>query len=112
MKIDFPKIFRDFSCTEYAPEVVGTVTVWVNPPTRLLQELSEAYKTYINGDGQEGKESFFALLSEILSQTDNKFSVEDLLSIQDTDTDPMFFAWFQGRILKEINEHRFTLKKV
>lgn len=112
MKIEFPKITRDFSCAEYAPEVEGSFTVWVNPPTRLLSELSEAFKTYTAGDGQEGKESFFALLSELLSQTENKYTPAELMEIQESDTDPMFWPWLQGRVLKEINEHRFALKKV
>lgn len=112
MKIEFPKIFREFSCTEYAPEVQGNITVWVNPPTHLLTSLSDAFKAYLAGDGQEGRDEFFALLSEILSQTENQFTPADLMEIQASDTDPMFWHWLQARILKEINEHRFALKKV
>jgi hypothetical protein len=113
MKIDFPKINKSFSCTEYAPEVDVTFTVWVNPETKMLGELSGAYREYIE-KGEEARDAFLTLLSGILSQTDNNWTVDDLRELQDktTETDPMFWLWLQDRILKEISAHRFALKKV
>ena len=113
MKIDFPKILRPFSCTEYAPEAEITFTVWVNPPTILLSDLSSAFKLYME-KGEEGQVVFLALLSEILSQGADAWPADDLKELLEKtqDTDPMFWMWLQNRILKEIGEHRFALKKV
>jgi len=110
---DFPKINRTFSCAEYAPEVDINFTVWVNPPTKLLEELSGAYKAYME-NGQEARDAFLAHLSVILSQTPEKWTVDELRELQDgtQDTDPTFWYWLQDRILKEIGNHRFALKKV
>jgi hypothetical protein len=112
MKITFPKITKDFSCTEYAPEAEITFTVWVNPPTKLLSDLSDAYTAYAE-KGEEGREMFMPLLAEILSQGDNTWTPDELKELQDgvADTDPMFWHWLQDRILKEIREHRIVLKK-
>lgn len=113
MKIDFPKIKRVFTCTEYAPEADISFTVWVNPSTKLLTELSDAFKAYME-KGEEGRDAFLSLLSEILSQAEDKWTLDDLKELQEKtqDTDPMFWMWLQNRILKEISEHRFVLKKV
>jgi hypothetical protein len=82
MKIAFPKINKNFSCTEYAPEVDVNFSVWVNPPTHLLAELSGAYKAYVE-KGEEARDAFLAPLSLILSQTDNKWSTDELRELQD-----------------------------
>jgi hypothetical protein len=112
VKIDFPKINKSFSCTEYAPEADIPFTVWVNPETKKLSDLAGAYKEY-QEKGEEARDAFLTILSEILSQTDNKWSAEDLRELQDKtlETDPMFWLWLQDRILKEISAHRFALKK-
>ena len=113
MKLNFPKIVRDVSLSEYAPEINSTIQVWVNPSGRLLAALADTFRAYVDSKGQEGQDAFLAVLSELLSQGADKWSVDELRELYEgtTDTDPAFWMWLQNRILKEISEHRHGVKK-
>lgn len=86
--------------------------VWVNPPQKLLNELATTFKAFIDSQGQESLDPFLVLLSDILSQTDDKWTKDDLKTLMDgsQETDPGFWMWFQSRVLKEINDHRLQRK--
>lgn len=74
MKFDFPKIVRVFNCTEYAPEIDRVFSVWVNPPQKILTDLADTFRNILDSKGETGMDIFFALLSELLSQADEKWS--------------------------------------
>lgn len=116
MKFDFPKLTRELPLSEYAPEMSGVIQVWVNPPNKLLTDLAEAFKVYMDSKGQEGQDVFLSLLSEILSQgaEDTRWTPEELKELynRSSDTDPAFWFWFQDQILQRIGEHRAGQKKV
>lgn len=116
MKIEFPKIIREFPLSEYAPEVKGAIQVWVNPPVKTLDELAEAFKSYAGSNGQEQVDNFLSVISALLSQHPDAathWTVDELKALYDgtRDTDPSFWWWFHNRILQEIQEHRTRQKK-
>jgi hypothetical protein len=115
MKLNFPKIIREFSLTEYAPEVEGVISVWVNPSMQLLADLSDTFTKYIESRGAENFDEFLAIVSQFLSQgkPETHFSVEDLREIfeQTKDTDPTFWMWFNTRIMQLVSDYRLGIKK-
>ena len=116
MKITFPKIVREFQLSEYAPEVKGSIQVWVNPPVKVLDELAEAFKDYAKDNGQEKAERFLSVVSVLLSQHSDPathWTLEELQQLSEgaKETDPAFWWWFHNRILHEIQSHRMQLKK-
>jgi|WetSurMetagenome_2_1015567.scaffolds.fasta_scaffold1323785_2 hypothetical protein len=117
MKFEFPKIIREFPLSEYAPEVKGSIQVWVNPPVKTLDELAEAFNEYAKDNGQEKADVFLSVVSVLLSQADDvasRWTVDELKELYDgtKETDPAFWWWFHNRILQAIQEHRLQLKKV
>jgi hypothetical protein len=115
VKIEFPKIVREVSLSEYAPEMDTKIQVWVNPSVNLLTNLGLAFKVYYDSKGQEGMDDFLSLLSEILGQgaEATRWTVDELRDVytRGAETDPTFWMWFQNRILKEISDHRNGVKK-
>jgi len=115
MKLNFPKIVKEFSLTEYAPEVAGVVSVWVNPSMQLLADLSSTFTEYSASRGTEKLDEFFVIVSQLLSQgkPETHFSVDELRDLyeQTKDADPSFWMWFNTRILDLISEHRYGIKK-
>lgn len=116
MKIEFPKILKQVPLSEYAPELKTVVTVWVNPSIKLIGVLADAFTVYMDSEGKEGLDAFLAPLSEILSQGEEAtyWTVDDLKAMVEgsQETDPLFFLWFQNRVLQAVNEHRLQIKKV
>ena len=116
MKIEFPKILKQVPLSEYAPELKTVITVWCNPTEKILMSLGETFQAYADSEGKEGLDAFLVPLSELLSQGEEstRWSVDDLQQIINgsQDTDPLFFLWFQNKVLQTINEHRFQIKKV
>ena len=115
MELQFPKIIREVKLSEYAPELTQTIQVWVNPPVKVLDDLSNGFKKYIEPGQTEGREEFLTVLSSLLSQGEpgTHWSVDELKKLQEesVDTDPRFFWWFQDRIARAIFEHRAGVKK-
>ena len=115
MRIDFPKILKEVPLSEYAPEVKTVVTVWVNPTQKLLESLAVTFQAYVDSEGKEGLNAFLAPLSELLSQGEEAthWTVDELnqMITGTIDTDPLFFLWFQNRVLQAVNEHRLQIKK-
>jgi hypothetical protein len=115
MKLNFPKIVKEFSLSEYAPEVKGVISVWVNPSMQLLADLSSTFSTYIESRGAEKFDEFLNIVSQLLSQgkPDTRFSVDELRELyeQTKDADPAFWMWFNTRIMDKVSEHRLGIKK-
>jgi len=115
MKINFPKIVRPIDLSEYAPEIKGSVFVWVNPSRQTLAELSEKFNALVESEGKEGLEPFLEMMAELLSQgeKDTHFSATELNELIEgtKETDPAFWPWLQGKVLELINEYRLGLKK-
>lgn len=115
MKIEFPKIVKELDLSEYAPGLTQRVSVWVNPPVKMLDDLGAAFKLQMDSQGQDGQEAFLLILSAVLSQgaPETHWTVDELKKLQDdsADTDPRFFWWFQDRVAREIFEHRTGVKK-
>lgn len=76
--------------------------------------MAEAFSAFMDSKGESGMDTLLALLSELLSQDDNKWSLEDLKELMDKsqDTDPGFWLWFQNRVMQAIKDHRLQRKKV
>ena len=115
MKIDFPKIVKEFSLSEYAAELTQRITVWVNPPVKLLDDLAAAFKLQMDTEGKEGQDALLLLLSALLSAGEpaTHWTVDELKRLQEesAETDPRFFWWLQDRVAREIFEHRTGVKK-
>jgi len=116
VKIVFPKIVREFSLSEYAPEMEAVlISVWINPSMQLLTDLSSTYTAYIDSHGTEHFDEFLLVVSQLLSQgkPESHFTPDELRELfeQTKATDPQFWMWFQNRILNEINEYRLGIKK-
>ena len=114
MKLTFPKIVHVVDMGEYDEAMKGqVVSVWVNPPSGHLVKLGKLNHALMEKPTDETRLEYLDLLSELLSQGDNKFSTADLdaLMTATQDTDPRFWIWFQVRVIEEINEHRLGLKK-
>jgi hypothetical protein len=113
MKLNFPKIVKEFSLTEYAPEVEGAISVWVNPSMQLLADLSSTFTAYI--EERDKLDDFLAVVSQLLSQgkPETHFSVDELRELyeQTKDSDPAFWMWFNLRVLAIVSEHRLGIKK-
>jgi hypothetical protein len=115
VKLNFPKIIRQFSLTEYAPEVQGVISVWVNPSMKLLADLSDTFAAYIEKHEDEQLKNFVTVVSQFLSQgeAETHFTVDELLELyeQTKDSDPQFWMWFNSRILDEVTNYRLGIKK-
>lgn len=114
MKVIFPRIVREFLLSEYAPEVSGRVQVWVNPPKIKMVELFGTFKTYLGERTEQNFLAYLEVVSELLSQGEEKYSVDELKELHDNtqETDPAFWMWMQERVLKEILEHQSGQKKI
>ena len=116
MKIQFPEIVREIDLAEYAPEVKGTMKVWVNPPIKLLTDYSDTLNKYIDSKGKDGLDGLLGVISKLLSKAgteQDQWSVDELRELVEgtRDTDPAFFSWLLGRIMKAISDHRAGQKK-
>lgn len=115
MRLDFPRIVHNVPLSEYTPELKETVQVWVNPPVSTLSQLAALYKAYRETGGQDSFDQFLAILSDLLSQgrEETHWTVDELKDMitRTADTDPLFWIWFQDRVVREINDHRTALKK-
>ena len=110
MKIEFPKIVRVVDLSEYAPELSGQyVHVWVNPPVKLLTQLSQQF------NDEKKQDEFLACLSELLSQgpEGTAFTKDELFELIEgtAERDPAFWVWLQNGIVQAISEYRTGLKK-
>jgi hypothetical protein len=115
VELIFPKIVREVSLSEYAPELKQVLFVWVNPPVKLLEDIGAAFKRIVDSKGAEGADEYLVPLSAILSQGDEstRWTAGELKGLRDgsADTDPSFWMWLQNRIMREISEHRYGIKK-
>lgn len=117
MKFQFPKIVNSFSLSEYTESLNVNVCVWVNPTGKILSDLGETFKAFVDGDGAVGLDAFLKVMSVILSQGEDAsthWTAEELDEMinETIDTDPQFFMWFNNRVLKEIGDHRNGQKKI
>lgn len=121
MKLNFPKIIREFDLGEYAEEWKGQkIFVWVNPPSADLVALGDNFKKSNESKDEKEKESaekaYFDTFSTLLSQgsdVETHCDVELLKELRQAtkDTDPAFWNWFQTRVITEVNTHRLGQKK-
>jgi hypothetical protein len=115
VELKFPKIVREVALSEYAPELQQVLFVWVNPPVSLLEDIGAAFKRIVDSQGTEGTDEYLVPLSAILSQGEepSRWTPGELKGLRDgsADTDPSFWMWLQNRIMKEISEHRYGIKK-
>lgn len=103
MRFEIPKILERFRMDEYALEFGdATVTVWVNPPVKMLQEFQA-----------QQVDDALEILSALWSQGLETWSVEDIriLAESSADTDPALLPWMVRRTLQLIAEHRKSVKK-
>ena len=114
MRINFPKLVRAIDLTEYAPEISAKVSVWVNPPTKFLEELGTIFNKYVDSEGKDIDE-FLAQMSTLYSQgeKDTHLTPAELKELVEgtRETDPAFWSWLQNRTLETISDHRNALKK-
>jgi hypothetical protein len=116
VELNFPKIIREVSLSEYVPELTQMIKVWVNPPVKVLDALSDGFRKYVEPqEEKEGHDEFLTVLADLLSQGEpaTRWTVEELKKLRDEsiDTDPRFFWWFQDRVARAIYEHRAGVKK-
>jgi len=130
MKISIPRIVKELSLSEYAPEMdEAVIEVWVNPPRELLARwdaqaaaVAEA-RTLLDNDpaaaarllnelGQQQME----IMAELWSQAPDEaghWTVEEVQALVAgaAETDPRLWSWLVRRTFELISEHREARKK-
>lgn len=137
MELTIPKIVKPLALKDYDEQFGDqTLSVWVNPPIAVLEDLSRALLSINEVKWPEaGEENQLdegqsdainakvdAILTEqlriytlLLNQgPTNRFSEEELRKLVDETgkTDPMLWMWIRGKIGSMIHKHRTIAKKV
>ena len=107
MNFDIPRIHETIYLSDYAPEFgrEATISVWVNPPRKLLAWINEV------GQQELTPELVRSLSDQLATLWGSTREEVDRLIEQSLDTDPQLIVWLLLRTILLIRIHRETVKK-
>lgn len=109
MDITIPKITEKIQLSNYAPEFGDQwVSVWVNPPRKVMVDLTVDSKGTEEPIDDTDIERFLSALAKVWD-----WSVEDIKKLKDDgdDANPYLFTWLIRETVRHIAEYRLGIKK-